>query len=361
MGGDGDDDVDAGPTPLIFSTSSALRLAVDEEPTEEKEEDHEPSAGELLEEFADGSMAAGKLFEDFTDMTILLDRGDSSCSFSQCQQDGIKSEMKDSSMLASVEGETDESSSTSTASKEDVVNSARVVTPETAVSKSLAEDENFTARKNVEAVQVEPLLEPATAKKSVPTQNGSRGSVKIAQNRDATSLILSSTTSNSTRKKLGESETKVQTKNPFDSFGEYVVNLFQKTIVYEKELELQQSQKNLQLNTPELDALAAVEAMSGFRNYSDVKRELRASFNEADEGRIKKKERLDGKAPTETETSTKLCEDQWAIFFQEKEKVKFNESAIVVRSCLLFDSLRNCAYESEFYISMTLQEPCPSI
>lgn len=108
-----------------------------------------------------------------------------------------------------------------------------------------------------------------------------------------------------------------------------------KETVYEKELELQQSQQNLQLNTPELEALAAVEAISGFRNYSDVKRELRASFNEADEDRIKKKERLDGKAPTETETSTKLFEDQWAIFFQDKDKVKFNEeSAIVVRSCI---------------------------
>ena len=111
-----------------------------------------------------------------------------------------------------------------------------------------------------------------------------------------------------------------------------------KETVYEKELELQQSQQNLQLNTPELEALealAAVEAIFGFRNYSDVKRELRASFNEADEDRIKKKERLDGKAPTETETSTKLFEDQWAIFFQDKDKVKFNEeSAIVVRSCI---------------------------
>jgi hypothetical protein len=314
--------------------SSTLGLAVDEEPTDKRLAGHEPSAGKLLEEFAaERSMAAGKLFEDFPDRNLLNERGYSSYSFNQCQQDAVIGEIKDSTCL-SVEDETDDTSSTSTASKEDAINSAHAVTPDTALSKSFAVGEISIANKNDEAVKVMTLSEISPAGKSVPAQNGSKSDVEIAQNREAMPSILSSTTPNSIRKKSEESEMKVQTKNPFDSFGEYVVNLFQKTIVYEKELELQQSEQNLQLNTPELEALAAVEAISGFRNYSDVKRELRVSFNEADEDRIKKKERLDGNAPTETEMSTKLFEDQWANFFQEKDKVKFNESAIVVRSCM---------------------------
>jgi hypothetical protein len=347
MGGDGDNDSNVGPAPLInlslsahlrkgggelVNTSScALRLAVGEKPTDEKEEDQGPTT-ELLVEFADRIMVAEKLSEDFTDRSRPLDRGDSSFSCIQCQQDAIASEIKDS-VFASFESETDDTSSTTTASKDDVTNSAHVATSKTAISTSCAMGYSITARKSDEAVQVMSMLEPASAERSVLTHNGPRSGVEIAQHLVATLTIPSSPISNSTRNELGESEKKVRTKNPFDSFGEYVVNLFQKTIVYEEELELQQTQRNLQLNTPKLEALAAVEAISGFRNYSDVKRELRASFNETDKDRTKKNERLDHDTPTETKTSKKLWEERWATFFQEKDKVKLNESAIVVSSC----------------------------
>jgi hypothetical protein len=100
-------------------------------------------------------------------------------------------------------------------------------------------------------------------------------------------------------------------RNPFDAFGEYVVKLFQQAVIHEEELEMQetvrrrQSQLNIKwfddpsttindttintavcnkknkeigvdLSTPRLEALAAVQAISGFQNLSEVKKQLTA-------------------------------------------------------------------------------------
>jgi hypothetical protein len=389
MSDDGDDAA-AAPAPLIDLSLSAhlrksggelvntpsfgSRLAVGEEPTDKEEEDKETTK-KLLEEFTERIIPTGELLEDFAERTILLDRGESSFSFIQCPQNTITSDIKDS-MCKSVEVETDESS---TAAEKDAANSAPGGTPTTVVSESFVIGELFTEKKD-EAVQIVSLVEAASAIHSVMSLSCSNSNGKIAQNRVTASANLSPTNSYFTRKESRESIKKINNKNPFDSFGEYVVNLFHKTVIYEEELELRQIQQDQRLNnswhgnsrrniqmsiegqqaststadsttdeklknangsTPlKLDALAAIEAISGFRNMSDVKRQLKAehSFKALDADHTKKKHRFADEAPTETEASKKDQEEDWAIFFRERDKIKFSEAAIEVSVFTLYDT-----------------------
>jgi len=360
---------------LVNTSSFARRLAVGKEQTD-KEEGDEETTTKLLEEFPERTTPTGELLEDFAERSAPLDRGESSFSFIQCPEDTTTSDIKDS-MCKSVEGKTAESS---IAAEKDAANLAPGATPTTAVSESCVVGEFFTAKKKDEAVPVMSLVEAASAIHSVLSQNSSNSNGKIAQNRVTASAVLSFATSNCNRKESGESGTRINNKNPFDSFGEYVANLFQKTVIYEEELELRQSQRDLRLNnswhvssrrnvhvstggqaststadstsdekltnangfTPlQLDALAAVEAISGFRNMSDVKKQLKTehSFNALDEDDSKKRHRFDVEAPTETEASTKEQEENWAIFVQAKEKIKFTEAAIEVRHAILYHVL----------------------
>ena len=346
---------------LVNTSSFAMRLAVGKEQTDREEDDEETTT----------TTPTGELLENFTERNEPLDRGESSFSFIRCPEDTITSDIKDS-ICKSVEGETAE---TSIAAEKDAANSAPGATPTTAVSPSFVVGEFFTAEKKYEAVQFVPLVEAASAIYFVLSQNSSNNNGKIAQNRVTASAVLSSTTSNCARKESGESVKNFNNKNPFDSFGEYVVNLFQKTVIYEEELEQRQSQRDLRLNnswhgssrrnihistegqaststtnstsdekltnddgfTPlKLDALAAVEAISGFRNISDVKKQLKAEhlFNALDEDHTKKRHRF-AVAPPETEASTKEKEENWAIFVRAMEKTKFTEVAIEVRHAIL--------------------------
>jgi hypothetical protein len=356
---------------LVNTSSFARRLAVGKEQTDKEEEDKETTT-KLLEEFPERTTPTGELLEDFTERSAHLDRGEPSFSCIQCPEDAITSDIKDS-MCKYVEGETAESS---IAAEKDAVNSAPGATPTTAVSESFVVGELFTAEKKDEAVPVVSLVEAASAIYSVLSQNSSNSNDKIAQNRVTAPAVLSSATSSCNRKESGESVKRINNKNPFDSFGEYIVNLFQKTVIYEEELELRQSQRDLRLDnswhgssrrnihiistegqaststadstsdekstnangfTPlQLDALAAVEAISGFRNMSDVKKHLKTehSFNALDEDHTKKRHRFDVEVPTETEASTKEQEENWAIFVLAKEKIKFTEAAIKVRHAI---------------------------
>jgi hypothetical protein len=388
MSGDGGD-IPAAPALLIDLSVNAL--AVGEEPIDNEEEDQEhtgellvdfsersiPSAGQLavgeepIDKEEEGQEQTGVLLVDFTERSMPLDRGESSFSFVQCPQDTIASDIKDS-MCISVEGKTADTSSSPSAFEEAAVNSAP--TPNNAVSESLV-GEIFTTEKKDETAQAVSLVEASSSVTSVFSQNSLIGNDGIAQNSVTASAILSSTvTSNPTQKESGEGTSKIVTKNPFDSFGDYVVNFFQRTVVYEEELELRQSQRRPQLNstfhgssrrnihistefaegqaststadttidvklnkangltTPELEALATVEAISGFRDVSEVKKQLKAehSFYVVDENQTKKKMRNADEAQIETEASTKQQAENWAIFFREKNKIKFNEAAIEV-------------------------------
>ena len=356
---------------LLNVSSFARRQAVGKEQTDKEEEDKETTS-KLLEEFPERTTPTGEQLEDITERSANLDRGESSFSCIRCPEDTITSDIKDS-MCTSVEGETAESS---IAAEKDAANSAPGASSTTAVSESFVVGELFTAEKKDEAVPVVSLVEVASAIYSVLSQNSSNNNDKIAQNRVTAPAVLSSSTSNCNRKESGESVKRINNKNPFDSFGEYVVNLFQKTVIYEEELELRQSQRDLRLDnswhdssrrnihiistegqaststadshsdekltnangfTPlQLDALAAVEAISGFRNMSDVKKHLKTehSFNALDEDHTEKRRRSAVDAPTETEASTKEQEENWAIFVQAKEKIKFTEAAIEVRHAI---------------------------
>lgn len=171
-------------------------------------------------------------------------------------------------------------------------------------------------------------------------------------------------------------------KNPFDGFGEYISFFFQKAEVYEQELERRESKKDVldkfrhgtlstriltptfpeekedsansegtsfddtmnenqdQSSTPllseTLEALAAVEAMSSFREFKDVKLQLRESFN-CDNVHIEtmKEEVVDETPP---DTSTEEWKNQWERFVVEKTKTKLDEVAIQVSLHLVITS-----------------------
>ena len=174
-------------------------------------------------------------------------------------------------------------------------------------------------------------------------------------------------------------------KNAFDAFGEYISFFFQRAEVYEHELERRESRKDVldkfrhgtlsaRLLTPTLteeeelldsegnsinatmnevrdgafqatdidgdvrastpilsdtlEALAVVEAMSSFREFKDVKLQLRHSFRcDDDELESKRQKILDESAP---ETSTEDWKEQWKRFVVEKKRAKFDEIAIQV-------------------------------
>lgn len=161
-------------------------------------------------------------------------------------------------------------------------------------------------------------------------------------------------------------------RNPFDAFGEYVVKLFQQAVLHEEELEMQetarrrQSQLNIKwlddpsttindttinaavgsrmnkesgvdLSTPRLEALAAVQAVSGFQNLSEVKKQLTAERTLQQTLHLVDEEHNDisfiettVEVPAETETATKEWEKQWEQFVHEKNETKFTEVMIQV-------------------------------
>ena len=174
-------------------------------------------------------------------------------------------------------------------------------------------------------------------------------------------------------------------KNAFDAFGEYISFFFQRAEVYEHELERRESRKDVldkfrhgtlsaRLLTPTLteeeellvdnegdsiidmnsvrdnavqandmdddvrsttpilsdtlEALAAVEAMSSFREFKEVKLQLRHSFRCDDANLESNKEKVvDEPAP---ETLSEDWKEQWKRFVVEKKKTKFDEVAIQV-------------------------------
>jgi len=174
------------------------------------------------------------------------------------------------------------------------------------------------------------------------------------------------------RKNSSSSTTKNNTNNneksALDAFSEYVSFFFQKAEVYEEELEIQQSQRNLldkqhhgvsnrllspeggstsseeigmsqhssssQLS-PQAEALAAVEAMSNFGSLGDIRRKLKDehSFDKADDGNEQKKQKVEVDGGTSSTAAgggvdmTRLRE-QWSSFVKEKKKNKFKEIAI---------------------------------
>lgn len=161
-------------------------------------------------------------------------------------------------------------------------------------------------------------------------------------------------------------------RNPFDAFGEYMVKLFQQAVLHEEELEMQetarrrQSQLNINwlddqsttindttintavgsrmkkesgvdISTPRLEALAAVQAISGFQNLSDVKKQLTAERRHEQSLHLVTEEHNDisviettEEVPAETETATKEWEIQWEQFVHEKNYIKFTDVMIQV-------------------------------
>jgi hypothetical protein len=168
-------------------------------------------------------------------------------------------------------------------------------------------------------------------------------------------------------------------RNPFDAFGEYVVKLFQQAVLHEEELEMQetvrrrQSQLNIKwlvdpstpiindtttmntavggnktnteigvdLSTPRLEALAAVQAISGFQNLSEVKKQLTAERTiqqslhpvDVEHNTIQANEttvQAPTEMPAEIEAVTKEWEKQWEQFVHEKNKIKLFEVMIQV-------------------------------
>jgi len=176
-------------------------------------------------------------------------------------------------------------------------------------------------------------------------------------------------------------------KNAFDAFGDFLTVFFRKAEVYEEELEWHESQRALLDDdvlsvehdgvvngvphadgiispklSPKMEAMAAVEAMSNFRAFNDVKLE------KIQEGHLLDRQKIDGKSikkvklgeggesisrnnnnitandgeveevPSpvkEDEAAKEKWRGQWRKFCGEKKKSKFKEIAIQ-RICLPF-------------------------
>ena len=89
------------------------------------------------------------------------------------------------------------------------------------------------------------------------------------------------------------------------------------------------------------EALAAVEAMSSFRELRDVKQDLRQSFNLDDIKHETKEQKVVDETPPDIISLEKWKKD-WEIFVKEKKKIKFDEVAIQVSLSL------NCMQSSSF-------------
>ena len=176
--------------------------------------------------------------------------------------------------------------------------------------------------------------------------------------------------------------------NAFNAFGEYISFFLQRAKVYEQELERQDESKRDVLNkfrhgtlsrrilTPTfadgegvfdeseddtfdddlkdddpanntdtfrsstripsetLEALAAVEAMSSFREFKDVKQQLRHSFHCDDGDRVQMKQKVKDEASTDM--SSEEWKKQWKRFVLEKKKTKFDDVAIQVNAVFCF-------------------------
>ncbi|KAL7509450.1 hypothetical protein ACHAXN_006435 [Cyclotella atomus] len=152
-------------------------------------------------------------------------------------------------------------------------------------------------------------------------------------------------------------------KNPLQMFNDYVANLFQKAEVYEQELERREESKtDLQESlddarhgnaavdengiaknnktestsprlSPTSQAVAAVEAMSSFRSFTDVKREV--SFRSESD---KESKRLKSSDSTQADDDVVIAaaediKDQWAKFCEIKKQNAFGE--VVIESIAL--------------------------
>lgn len=179
-----------------------------------------------------------------------------------------------------------------------------------------------------------------------------------------------------------QSQSGNENENPFGAFGDYITMLFQKAEVLEEELEIRQSQRDLQARmdkthhgssrrklpmspegvigsfsseenshdgkvkedvgaqeTPKLsdsmEARAAVEAISSFRSLAEVKKQLSIV---ADDKHREKKQKMEEQEqstkPTEEvavdESKKREWKEQWDAFVGEKKKNKYNEVAIQV-------------------------------
>jgi hypothetical protein len=185
--------------------------------------------------------------------------------------------------------------------------------------------------------------------------------------------------------------------NAFNAFGDYISFFFQKAKVYEQELERQDESKRDLLDkfrhgtlsrrilTPTfaeeegvfdeseddtfdddfndddparnmdsfrsstipsetLEALAAVEAMSSFREFKDVKQQLRHSFHCDDGDRVQMKQKVKDEASTDM--SSEEWKKQWKRFVLEKKKTKFDDVAIQVNAVFCFYILFSISMET---------------
>lgn len=191
-------------------------------------------------------------------------------------------------------------------------------------------------------------------------------------------------------------------KNAFDAFGDFLTVFFRKAEVYEEELERHESQRALLDDdvlsvehdgvvkgvphadditspklSPKIEAMAAVEAMSNFRAFNDVKLEKIQEGHLLDRQKIDhkstKKAKLgeDGESNSrnnitahncaveevpspvkEDEAATEKWRGQWNKFCGEKKKSKFKEIAIQVTELMpteitfLKFSILRCAKKS---------------
>lgn len=175
--------------------------------------------------------------------------------------------------------------------------------------------------------------------------------------------------------------------NPFDAFISF---FFQQAEVYEEELEIRQSQRNLQLqldkqrhgvssrrlhgkmplspeggstsseeeivglsqrsSTPNLtekgEALAAVEAMSSFMSLKEVKKQLKDehSFDKEDVAHDQKKQKIENDDDVADEAMKNQLREEWKAFVKEKKQNKFNEVAIEVCVCVLCRRCNTCLF-----------------
>ena len=173
--------------------------------------------------------------------------------------------------------------------------------------------------------------------------------------------------------------------NPFDAFISF---FFQQAEVYEEELEIRQSQRNLQLqldkqrhgvssrrlqgkmplspeggstsseeeivrlsqrsSTPNLtekgEALAAVEAMSSFMSLKEVKKQLKDehSFDREDVAHEQKKQKIENGDDVADEAIKNQLREEWKAFVKEKKQNKFNEVAIEVCVYVLCRRCNTC-------------------
>ena len=153
-------------------------------------------------------------------------------------------------------------------------------------------------------------------------------------------------------------------KNPIQLFNDYVATLFQRAEVYEQELEKRESTRDLRASldnvrhgstrrnltevvsnygkveadnpestsprlSPTTEAIAVVEAMSSFRSFTEVKREVSFRSETEEEPQIKKKKADEGTTYEDAATTDEDdVWDKWDKFCETKRQNAYSEVAL---------------------------------